>query len=266
MTDAEALHTATRRYCLERIDQWHRRYEELGPPDYERGYSDRHKDVFPRYNVLAAVLVEVERLRAEQLVDFQDACNQLGSVGRTVHDAFPEDPKDAIEQRAAQEELDLFTSFVDGLDATTLAEVAPLPYRRTLLEAESQVVWDRLKQRFGLGEHPFWFPLHGDRPPDTAAFEAGAFYERFGAAGLRGILAQEGVTRLWELREFGAEYELDLCLVEPSYNGAEGYWTANDMDWLVYASHESTITVSGAALLERLRTRWPAWAAHQIDW
>jgi hypothetical protein len=38
------------------------------------------------------------------------------------------------------------------------------------------------------------------------------------------------------------------------------------MDWLVYASHESTITVSGAALLERLRTCWPEWAAHQVNW
>jgi hypothetical protein len=80
------------------------------------------------------------------------------------------------------------------------------------------------------------------------------------------MLAESGIERVWELREYGPEYEIDLWLLEPSYTGAEGFWTPDDMDWLIYASHESTITVTGSWLLPRIQAHWPAWRAHVTPW
>jgi hypothetical protein len=34
------------------------------------------------------------------------------------------------------------------------------------------------------------------------------------------------------------------------------------MDWLIYASHESSITVAGDWLLEAVKAEWPEWEQH----
>jgi pyrrolidone-carboxylate peptidase len=46
-------------------------------------------------------------------------------------------------------------------------------------------------------------------------------------------------------------------------NGLEGYWTTLGVEWLIYASHESTLTVAGT-LLDRVKGGWPTWARREI--
>ncbi len=266
MTPCEALHTAARSYCQERIDYWHQRYSQLGQPGFRDGrhYSDRHKKVFPRYNVLECILVEVERLRPEACRDLREFRNRLWSIGQSAQGHCTEYPRGTIEQRATQEERDLFSAFVDDLQAEALEEVMPLPYRRTLLDEESREVWDRIGQLFGLEAHEHWYPLQGERPPNTVAFAADPFYQHLPISRLQSLLADAGVSKVWELREYGPEYEMDLALLDPIYNGAEGYWTSESLDWLLYASHESTVTVSGAWLLVRIQAVWPEWESCRV--
>ena len=67
----------------------------------------------------------------------------------------------------------------------------------------------------------------------------------------------------WELRE-GHElgYEMDTELLDLCYDGTEGYWTSESMDWLIYASHESSLTVAGEWLVAAIKARWPRWKEH----
>ncbi len=58
------------------------------------------------------------------------------------------------------------------------------------------------------------------------------------------------------------EYEIELAHFEAAYDGREGYWTSGEMDWLIYASHESSITVAGEWLLEAVKSVWPEWREH----
>lgn len=46
--------------------------------------------------------------------------------------------------------------------------------------------------------------------------------------------------------------EIELPELRPSYTGAEGFWTDRTFDWLVYASHESSVTIAGKRLLPAL--------------
>ncbi|PWK84672.1 hypothetical protein C8D88_108288 [Lentzea atacamensis] len=48
---------------------------------------------------------------------------------------------------------------------------------------------------------------------------------------------------------------LDLDLFEPVYTGAEGVWTDDTLDWIAYASHESSVAFAGT-LADRLRATW----------
>lgn len=75
------------------------------------------------------------------------------------------------------------------------------------------------------------------------------------------LLSSRGVTRIWELRDYGVEYCQDVLLFNPTYNGYEGYWTSDDLDWIVYASHEDSVTVGGW-LLDRIKARWSDWEQH----
>ena len=74
---------------------------------------------------------------------------------------------------------------------------------------------------------------------------------------LRESIARTGVTRLLELREWGESAELDLEIASFLYNGAEGFWTTPDVAWMVYASHESSITFGGEWLIAAMRAVLP---------
>jgi hypothetical protein len=68
--DSLTLHRAARRYLIERYDQLAREYAVL--PDGGRAEDGFHYRpdawrIFPRYHVVAAILVEVERLDPDRL-------------------------------------------------------------------------------------------------------------------------------------------------------------------------------------------------------
>ena len=60
---------------------------------------------------------------------------------------------------------------------------------------------------------------------------------------------------LYELREHGDGRELALELAEFAYDGAEGFWTNVECNWMVYASHEQSITFGGDRLIAAMRSK-----------
>ena len=137
------------------------------------------------------------------------------------------------------------------------AEVEPLPFRRTLSKEERGWIWAELKAKWGV-DGECWQPLRSKELPEgLLAFHTDYFDEPKEAI-LRELLARRGIQRVWELREYGDDdCELELSLFRPYYNGAEGYWTSTESDWLVYASHESSITLAGEWLVAAFREVFP---------
>lgn len=120
-----------------------------------------------------------------------------------------------------------------------------------------------MRELWGVQERRYWHPLiRLDLPPNVIALQQAWFDDAVPLATLHHILEEHGVTRFWELREYGPEYELDLAEMEAAYTEAESYWTSGTMDWLIYASHESSITVAGAWLISKVEAAWPAWEQH----
>lgn len=263
MTEELALHTAARRYCEGRAASYRTRYDEVTPHRVSGKYSDAEKDVFPRYVLLEAVLADVEGFRPEAITSGREARELLILAGRIGGNAYTVPPEGSIEGQAMQQERDLFCAYVEGLGAEALALVVPMASRRTLTSRESKEVWERMRRCWGV-VGGYWYPLDGDAPPDAVAFDADAFAENMPAAVFQSILNGHGVERAFELREYGPEYELDVSLLIPSYSGAEGYWTAGDSDWLVYASHEASITVAGDWLVRAVQQQWPTWMEYPV--
>ncbi|MBW3543251.1 MAG: hypothetical protein KY476_23600 [Planctomycetes bacterium] len=265
MEAAVGVHTAARRYCLEQYSLWAGRYAEIvrRGRDRERDgyhYTPEALAMFPRYNVLNAIRVELERIDPAELRDFEAAKERVARAGETANDEFTREPIGAIDQWATAEERAAFCGYVRGLSPADLGAVEPLPFRRVLAAEESEAVWARLRERWQIPAG-YWYPLADCSVPGVAAFDSAAFSEGAPSRRLQGILEQRGVGRMWELREYGPEYEQEVSLFDPHYNGAEGYWSSAALDWIVYASHESSVTVGGW-LLEEVKAVWPAWQAH----
>jgi hypothetical protein len=255
MTQQEAFHTAARRYCLERASTWRKRYAEGG-----YGSNDpAGQAIYPRYNTVEAILLEIERISGSDLASLEEARDFLVRAGQTAHSPFTEAPQSAVALQAMNEERDRFHEYVGKLTEHDIGKIEPLPYRRTLSLEESEALWTRVAERWGT-DGGYWHPLRMEEAPaDIIAFNADAFHEEVPLSSLHQILATQRIARLWELREYGPEHEIDLALFEPFYNGAEGYWTSNGAEWLIYASHESSITFAGEWLVDRIKRAWPTW-------
>ncbi len=84
------------------------------------------------------------------------------------------------------------------------------------------------------------------------------------------------MKRFWQLdgdhRYYirGHEYEVGIESLETgSWPGppVEAYWTSGRMDWLIYISHESSVTVAGDWLIGAVKEAWPDWERHlYTDW
>ena len=73
------------------------------------------------------------------------------------------------------------------------------------------------------------------------------------------------MSRAIETRELAElpTRELDLADADFEYEFSEGYWCDAGLEWLVYASHEGTLAIGGARLVDAVKPMWPEWRAHQ---
>jgi hypothetical protein len=139
--------------------------------------------------------------------------------------------------------------------------IATLPFRRVLATAESKSLWNQLRMTWHIGEG-YRYPLReGPAPRNILAFHVEYFEAVSGSMFLRDALSRRGISRVFEDHEFGPdepEYEIKLSIFDPAYRwGGEQYCTAVGADWVVYASHESSITIGGDWLTKMFKEKWP---------
>lgn len=262
MNLAQALHSAARRYCIEQYNRWTAQYAKISRAGRDRAsdgynYTPEALSTFPRYNVLNAIRVELERIDPIELTDLHATRDLFIIAGKVADDDFTRKPIGQIDADAIASERESFCYFIRGLSDSDLQSVEPLSYRRVLSKSESESVWSRFRRRWEITDG-YWFPLVKSSLPDVAAFQERYFDEFCSSFDLADLLSSRGVSRVWELRESGPEYELDVVLFDPHYNGAEGYWSSDDLEWIVYASHERSITIGGWLLAE-IKDQWSEW-------
>ena len=108
----------------------------------------------------------------------------------------------------------------------------------------------------------YWYPLVDVPRGDLLAFDAMAFGQAVARGPLHRVLEERGIARVFELREGGSAFEIELRDLEPTYTGDEGYWCTKELDWLLYASHEGSLTVAGEWLIRDIKRVWQSWEKH----
>jgi len=68
--------------------------------------------------------------------------------------------------------------------------------------------------------------------------------------------------------ESSAEYEQEISAFRPTYGfNGEGFWCCKQMDWVIYASHENSITFGGEWLINKVKGAWSNWESYLwLDW
>ncbi|UKS28419.1 hypothetical protein LOZ80_05645 [Paenibacillus sp. HWE-109] len=275
MDSIELLHTIARKYCMVKSKFWSRKYSRLINGGKDRladgDYSHEAKKLFPRYIVLNAILPEVERYEPKHFSTIEDAKNTILYVIHNAQSLLTQNEEDIVCQRTMKEERVAFSTYVDNLCVEVLGglrHVKALFYRRTLSTKEKSAVWRDLKNNWGIDD--YWYPLSDSKPADVEAFMEDYFESEVGYPVLREILKKHNIEKVFELREFSSspEYEIDVNNFRPTYNiNGEGYWCSKEMDWVVYASHENSITIGGDWLIKEIRKVWLNWEERcWLDW
>jgi len=128
-------------------------------------------------------------------------------------------------------------------------------HRRLLSKEESMNLHTKLKQRWGVSG--YWYPLKTPVPKDLDIIcLVDECFEPY-ITKLQNALLALNVTKIYELREYGDEYEIETKFFEPYYSGAEGYWFDKKMEWLIYVSHENSITFAGSLIVKLIKDIFP---------
>jgi hypothetical protein len=119
-----------------------------------------------------------------------------------------------------------------------------------------------LNEKWGW-ELPFgWIPMTSELViPDTEIYQSEPF-EVIEAKVIELLKATFAADQLFEIEEGGrVEFKLlDDCVF--SYDGLEHLYTNQEGDFMVYFSHEDSVTIGGEKLLTELHKVWPAYKSH----
>ena len=180
--EIDKLHTAIRRYCMDRHAYWTKKYGELASEGKDRagyGYTQEALCTFPRYNVLKAMLIEIERHRPEDLPTLNEAKRTFCAAARNAQTIFTQPPSGDLEQKVMLEEREALCQFISQLSERDLLGIEPLFYRRVLSKEESNVIWESLKKIWQITEG-YWCPLAERDRDDIEAFQDAYFEKEVG--------------------------------------------------------------------------------------
>jgi hypothetical protein len=257
-----ALHTAARTFCADQHSHWSGKYMPLVSSGQDRVgklYSKAAYSLFPRYRLDGAIGIEVERITGEEFRSLEEARKLLLEAGRRALSSLIQEFQESPEARVAlTDEWKAFDSYISSLDPIQMARIKPLPYRRVLTKSESEQLRQKLKTIWGA--KGYWYPLSECAPQtNVIAFHQELWEQRDGTSLLLQAIEQRAIERCFLLLEYPVDYEIARSLVEPMYRGDESFVTSN-FEWLVYSSHESSISVAGW-LADFFRKQWRDWAA-----
>ena len=112
----------------------------------------------------------------------------------------------------------------------------------------------------------YWYPIYEVKAEVSAvAYDLDLIYKQGGIGQIEAALSEMGIGEVISLQNQEGKEEEKLCLAvrlyeadESGYNFpwyAENYYYDETKSWLIYVSHEGTITFAGARLVQTAREK-----------
>lgn len=108
----------------------------------------------------------------------------------------------------------------------------------------------------------YWYPLAPCARSDVLSLVLSKFERIVSTRILQEVFYQQGIIKIYWVREVEQSQVVEvenLSLYEP-----ESFLCDDSMSWIIYISHENSITFGGHWLIEKLKDICPEW--EQIMW
>lgn len=161
-----------------------------------------------------------------------------------------------------------FIEFVNKLNVNELSELLPISFERRLNNEESKSLEKLLKDTFDFGswkdENYYWEPLaETENKFPTIHFEDELF-KSTEVYQIVEILKSISGDRIFLLTEENVDYEVETSSFDIDW--IESAYCDFKTTWLIYISHEGTITFSGNELTRRIENELTEIIKHKNPW
>lgn len=161
-----------------------------------------------------------------------------------------------------------FIKFVNQLNLNELSEINSISFERRLSNEESTALENVLKEKFDFGswkdENYYWEPLCKTRNKlPTIYFEEDLFkFEKLQK--IIEIVQSFSGERIYLLTEEKINYEVETSSL--NFDWIESAYCNFDSSWMIYISHEGTITFAGAEIIAKVENEFTEILIHKNPW
>jgi hypothetical protein len=131
-----------------------------------------------------------------------------------------------------------------------------------LSETERDSLLQKVRDEWAWSDY-YWHPLHPTTRKDVIAFDMDLLERELSESVLRSLLRSLGIeTVLWH-REHDPSEETTIDELPCIYGYGEAFIVDKTMTWIIYLSHENTVTFGGSQLVTAIKRAAPSWKALQ---
>ena len=162
-----------------------------------------------------------------------------------------------------------FIKYVKNLDVNDLSQVSAIPYERRLTLKESKNLETSLKEKFDFGswkdENYYWEPLAKTKnKKPTIYFEDILFQQERNQKKMIDLINGISGEKMFLLTDENLFYEVEVSSL--NFDWIESAYCDMKTTWLIYISHEGTITFAGEELLKGIEKKLPEVMGHENPW
>jgi hypothetical protein len=147
-----------------------------------------------------------------------------------------------------------FVQFVKQINIQQLSELPNIPFERRLSNDESLAFEQRLKNKFDFGswkdKNYYWEPLANTQNRNPSVYFDDDLFNSGEILKLIEIIKSLSGYRIFKTTEEKLSYEVDTSTL--NFHWLESAYSDSQADWIIYISHEATITFSGERLLAEI--------------
>ena len=130
---------------------------------------------------------------------------------------------------------------------------------------ETEIVKNNLKAKWNIEPFNFWIPLHGIATDNILYFETENFETYVGYKKLSEIVNEINDGNVFCFNEAREEKVYDKLEIK-EYESPDIFYTNKNADWVIYQTHEGTITFAGIELIDKIKSIWNNWKENANPW
>ncbi|HRO75894.1 MAG TPA: hypothetical protein PLP27_07090 [Crocinitomicaceae bacterium] len=161
-----------------------------------------------------------------------------------------------------------FIQFVNNLNVNELLEISPISFERRLNEEESKRLEKSLKDTFDFGswkdENYYWEPLSKTQNRISLVYFEDDLFKSEEIQKIVDIIKSISGDRILLLTDENLNYEVETSSFDIDW--IESAYCNFETDWLIYISHEGTITFAGETLITKIENELTEIIKHKNPW